>query len=223
MVAGVVLVGNSAMVTTPQGNDALFALAPQPLPSTLAASPQAHSSLPPPSPPPSPSPSLSPSPPPPPPPLQPPRKPEPGRFMTSEKVVRYFPLTEPTRSIRAAFDESPNRASDWTFSEAGARITRDQVVAWVQHDLLEGPDPFGSDGGVPVPWPGCGAGGRGCTGGTRDDQLGEGEWVGYSRRQLCYLVGRSMIGSATDGYDNGLHRYLERKSDWSTCSARTGR
>jgi len=54
-----------------------------------------------------------------------------------------------------------------------------------------------------------------------DDQLGFGQYVGYSRRQLCYIVAKSLTGAGTTGYDNGLKQYLEKHGS-QNCLPRTG-
>mmetsp|Transcript_101304 Transcript_101304/g.315740 ORF Transcript_101304/g.315740 Transcript_101304/m.315740 type:complete len:705 (-) Transcript_101304:85-2199(-) len=54
-----------------------------------------------------------------------------------------------------------------------------------------------------------------------DDQLGAGQYVGYSRRQLCFIAAKSLVGAGTAGYDNGLKQYLEEHGA-ERCLPRTG-
>lgn len=69
------------------------------------------------------------------------------------------------------------------------------VASWLKDDLLSA-DPFGGFG-VLVPWPSEGG-----------DQLGDGNWVGYSRRQVCYITAKNLMGSTPVGYDSGLNRLM---------------
>ncbi|CAE8655699.1 unnamed protein product [Polarella glacialis] len=70
------------------------------------------------------------------------------------------------------------------------------LAKWLNYDLLRS-NPFENKGGVVVPWPPSGG-----------DQLGDGGWVGYSRRQVCYITAMSFIGSKTEGYNSGLSRLM---------------
>lgn len=82
----------------------------------------------------------------------------------------------------------------------GGAWTREAVISWVQKELLGGPDPFAEySGRVPLPWPAN----RG------DDQLGPAEFVGYSRRQICFITAKSLLGAPTLGYNNGLLRFMD--------------
>jgi len=70
-----------------------------------------------------------------------------------------------------------------------------RVARWLRDDLLAS-SPF--DGvGVLVPGPESGG-----------DQLGDGGWVTYSRRQVCYITAKAYFGSTTPGYDSGLARLM---------------
>eukprot|EP00966_Prymnesium_polylepis_P182227 4221769-Prymnesium_polylepis.1 len=95
----------------------------------------------------------------PPPPSVPAVPPLPGRFATSESEVRTFTFTPARRSVQEAFDQSPNHATEWAYSEIGGAISRSAVIDWVERELLGGPNPFASHGSwqdlvfVPVPWP----------------------------------------------------------------------
>mmetsp|Transcript_62269 Transcript_62269/g.181915 ORF Transcript_62269/g.181915 Transcript_62269/m.181915 type:complete len:670 (-) Transcript_62269:187-2196(-) len=131
----------------------------------------------------------------------------PSEFVTNAEGTKTFPWSEPARTVYAAlydafgkegvenhkgmaFDESHVPKRSWT-----------EVAAWVDNELLKGPDPFKAHNGqVPVPWPSTGDG---------QDQLAPGQWVGYSRRQVCFIVAKSLLGAKTQGYNNGLQRYME--------------
>eukprot|EP00929_Paragymnodinium_shiwhaense_P001205 TRINITY_DN101427_c0_g1_i1.p1 TRINITY_DN101427_c0_g1~~TRINITY_DN101427_c0_g1_i1.p1 ORF type:complete len:750 (+),score=136.75 TRINITY_DN101427_c0_g1_i1:64-2313(+) len=150
-----------------------------------------------------------------------------GAFMTSEKNVRRFQWTWRTRSVKAAMTMSFPRDydwKDWQFKELDTAqfVTATQLHDWVEKDLLGGPDPFteseGTNKSVPIPWP--------TTSHHKEkeleDQLGEGHFVAYSRRQVCYIAARSLVGSNTAGYANGLLRFLQKDVEWARCSAQTG-
>ena len=70
-----------------------------------------------------------------------------------------------------------------------------EVARWLQDELLPS-SPFGQHGML-VPWPE-----------EDNDQLGHGGWVGYSRRQVCYLTAKSFFGARARGYDAGLFRLM---------------
>lgn len=94
------------------------------------------------------------------------------------------------------------------------------VVTWVETELLGGTDPFVAFGGrVPVPHTASNA--QGGKFSTARDQLQHGQWVGYSRRQVCYLVAKSLMGAETIGYQNGLVRFMH-KSVYGKCTAAAG-
>ncbi|CAK9002380.1 unnamed protein product [Durusdinium trenchii] len=44
-----------------------------------------------------------------------------------------------------------------------------------------------------------------------EDQLLPGEYVGYTRRQVCYLAAKALMGATFDGYNDGLSRYLSKE------------
>ena len=69
------------------------------------------------------------------------------------------------------------------------------VARWLQQELLPS-SPFGQYSML-VPWPE-----------EDDDQLGHGGWVGYSRRQVCYLTAKSYLGAKARGYNAGLFRLM---------------
>ena len=60
-------------------------------------------------------------------------------------------------------------------------LSASDVARWLQDELLP-TSPFGQYGML-VPWPE-----------EDNDQLGHGGWVGYSRRQVCYLTAKSLLG-----------------------------
>jgi len=70
------------------------------------------------------------------------------------------------------------------------------TVEFIDGDLLK-TSPFGSDG-VILPWPEAG-----------NDQLGDGGWVGYTRRQVCYITAQTFLGATTPGYSSGLARLMK--------------
>jgi len=139
-----------------------------------------------------------------------------SRFITSHSNVRSFLWTSATRSFdRAIADAFPGGHAVTGFGEGrpGLDLSTGAFVAWVESDLLGGPDPFAAhDGRVPLPWP------QGSE--YDDDQVGLGNYVAYSRRQLCFIVAKSLTGAATDGYANGLKRFLEKRA--GSCFPRTG-
>jgi len=129
-----------------------------------------------------------------------------GAFATGPSPdQRTFPWTAPTRSVEDAFQVSfPDGA--WepiSFKEGrGVTITKPVLLQWVEEDLLGGSDPFVDHGGrVPVPFP--------PQEGEAPDQVPPGHWVTYSRRQVCFIAAKSLIGANTDGYANGFLRFLE--------------
>jgi len=141
----------------------------------------------------------------------------PGEYMTSEAETRTFAWGKPVRTVREAFaDAFPGGNDSWvdiSFTDGGVTVTEALLVAWIEHDLLGGPSPFSAHGGkVPVPWPNMPG---------LEDQLGPGQWASYSRRQVCYMVAQSLVGAGTEGYANGLLRYLEKVAN-SGCQARKG-
>ena len=139
-------------------------------------------------------------------------------FTTSENV-RTFAWTAPTLTVRKALANAyPDRiARGWRFDEINTTLAWDDLVAWVQAELLGGVDPFAEAAGrgrVPVPWPAD----------RKEDNLPAGGYVGYSRRQLCFLVAKAMIGARADGYNSGLARFLSKRPGWvgANCTPRQG-
>jgi len=74
-----------------------------------------------------------------------------------------------------------------------------RVARWLRDDLLASSPFFFEEGAVGVLVPGPESGG---------DQLGDGGWVTYSRRQVCYITAKAYFGSTTPGYDSGLARLM---------------
>lgn len=113
-----------------------------------------------------------------------------GEFLTNAEATRAFAWTATTRSAQEAMEITFPRSAGWAngcFWEGGCRegkvMTQEVVAKWVEGELLGGPDPFVGHGGkVPVPWPS-----QTDTG----DQLGDGQYVGYSRRQVCFIVAKA--------------------------------
>lgn len=79
-------------------------------------------------------------------------------------------------------------------------LSAGEVARWLQRELLA-TSPFGQFGML-VPWPE-----------EDDDQLGHGGWVGYSRRQVCYLTAKSYLGAKARGYNAGLFRLMSMCPD----------
>lgn len=139
---------------------------------------------------------------------QKPREPDEMGFLTSAERTLALEWTPTTRTVAEALEITFPKQAGWPnacFREAGCTALRDsmqqrKVALWVERDLLAGPDPFGASGGqVLVPQP---------TANDTGDQLDEGHYAVYSRRQVCFIVAKSLLGAGTVGYDNGLARIL---------------
>jgi len=142
-------------------------------------------------------------------------------FRTNAAKVKAFGWTTPSMSLQASADMAFPGGAGWTdiaFDEAAGRTwTLPAVVEWVSQELFGGPDPFAEHGGaVPVPYTALDA--QGGKFSTPRDQLEPGQYVTYSRRQVCYIVAKSLIGSKTAGYGNGLERFLH-KDVYGKCTA----
>lgn len=129
-----------------------------------------------------------------------------GAYITNAEGTQVFAWGAPTRTAEASWNDAFPGNYGWSnvqFAEQKAGSgswTREAVLAWVKTELLGGPDPFAAQGGqVPVPWPAA----------PGDDQLGPGQYVAYSRRQVCFITAKSLLGSQTLGYNNGLLRFME--------------
>ncbi|CAE7625919.1 EMB2654 [Symbiodinium pilosum] len=123
----------------------------------------------------------------------------------------------PTPSVRgeaAYFSSRESKSFEWTRLEVSHTIIENalkapfhngwptpfglsasDVARWLQDELLP-TSPFGQYGML-VPWPE-----------EDNDQLGHGGWVGYSRRQVCYLTAKSYLGAKAHGYNAGLFRLM---------------
>lgn len=112
-----------------------------------------------------------------------------GTYITN-RASKALGWTEPMFTIEEAL--LAPFGSGWT-SPFGLSVS--QLASWISTELLPS-DPFGN-GGVLVPWPDAGG-----------DQLGDGGWVGYSRRQVCYITAKTITGCKTSGYDSGFARLL---------------
>mmetsp|Transcript_28779 Transcript_28779/g.46202 ORF Transcript_28779/g.46202 Transcript_28779/m.46202 type:complete len:622 (+) Transcript_28779:55-1920(+) len=112
-----------------------------------------------------------------------------GAFI-SNREYRAFQWTQTTSSVEEMLQAPFNGGWPMPFG-----LSLKEVADFVKYDLLAS-SPFG-DFGVLLPWPQSG-----------DDQLGDGGWVGYSRRQVCYITAQSLLGAKTLGYDSGLARLM---------------
>mmetsp|Transcript_120798 Transcript_120798/g.313649 ORF Transcript_120798/g.313649 Transcript_120798/m.313649 type:complete len:675 (+) Transcript_120798:49-2073(+) len=136
-----------------------------------------------------------------------------GGGFVSNAQPKTFAWSAPTTTVAAAAEAAFPGGVGWTditFTEgSGQALTLQGVISWVENVLLNGPDPFVAGGGeVPVPYTAPPA--QGGKFSTPRDQLEPGQWVGYSRRQVCFIVAKSLIGSKTIGYDNGLVRFMHK-------------
>lgn len=144
----------------------------------------------------------------------------PSEYVTNAEGTRTFAWSPHVRtvyeSLYDAFGNEGVKAQEpMAFAESSVgKRTWPEVANWVDKELINGPDPFAaSNNQVPVPWP---------TSGDGHDQLAPGQWVGYSRRQVCFIVAKSLLGSKTPGYNNGLARYMEMPgSKPKGCTPRT--
>lgn len=150
-----------------------------------------------------------------------------GRFMTNAATVKTFEWGPAARSSTAAAElafPGGARWQDLAFAEgAGPAWTLAAVVRWVDEELLGGPDPFAAEGAGAVPVPYTAPNSQGGKFPTPRDQLEPGQWVAYSRRQVCYIVAKSFVGSETVGYANGLLRFMHKQVGGPTgCTAAGG-
>lgn len=110
------------------------------------------------------------------------------------------------RSLIDAFKDAFPNEKDWWATSFPASNHPDKtwwwqdVVYWAQYELLNRTNHTFPDGKVPIPVAKHG-----------DDQLDPGHYVGYTRRQVCYLAAAALTGAEVDGYANGLTRYLSKK------------
>jgi len=135
-----------------------------------------------------------------------------GLAITNVENIKTFKWTAPKRKVSEAFEDAfGGGISFWNtvFDEATVKtpVTKTSVVRWVEDELLGGPDPFAEMGGVPVPWD------VPTTWRPPGDQLLPDQYIGYSRRQLCFIVAKSLIGSNTKSYNNGLMRFLHHSGE----------
>jgi len=141
-------------------------------------------------------------------------------FLSNANEIRTFTWTKPTRTVLEAFQAAFPQANTFfaaTFEEGydgTGTYSWSHVVSWVDVELLKGLDPFDEyDGKVPIPWDATSEEG---------DQLAPGQYVGYSRRQVCYIVAKSLVGASLDGYDHGLKRFMFKKNRFGNCEAQSG-
>lgn len=123
-------------------------------------------------------------------------------------AVKTFQWTQPVRTLEEAIDGAYGdrgwQQVEFTEGLPGP-ITKGALVDWVTSELLGGPGAFAGHGGrVPVPWPDPEPGQK-----YIEDQLPPGHWVAYSRRQVCAIAAQALMGATTEGYANGLSRYLD--------------
>jgi len=112
-----------------------------------------------------------------------------GAFITNRNSTA-FTWSSPTVSATAALTAAFGNGWSMPFG-----LSLESVAHWLETDLLA-TSPFGGSG-VLVPWPQ-----------SDDDQLGFGGWVGYSRRQVCYIAAQTFLGATTPGYNSGLERLM---------------
>jgi len=140
-----------------------------------------------------------------------------GRFAAAEQRVRTFAWDATAWTVEEALNQTFPGKDGWVdlhYRETNTSVTWEGLTGWIDEELLGGPDPFAEHGGrVPLPWP---AGEE-----ATMDQLAQGQWVAYSRRQVCYIVAKSLLGAGTRGYANGLLRLLDKKPEWGNCTPRT--
>lgn len=134
-------------------------------------------------------------------------------YLTNAGTSATFAWTAPTQTVEAAMQTAFPGGRGWnatTFTEGGGGAwTLSAVAAWVNRELLGGVDPFAAHGGqVPVPHTAPKA--QGGKFPTPRDQLEPGQWVAYSRRQVCFIVAKSLTGAGTAGYQNGLVRFMHK-------------
>lgn len=84
-----------------------------------------------------------------------------------------------------------------TFAEGNGIAAAASVSAYTK-ELLTGESPFGGPPGtVKIP-----------SGGSGTDQLNWGEYVAYSRRQVCYIAANIVAGNAAAAYASGLSKLI---------------
>lgn len=130
-------------------------------------------------------------------------------YVTSSPSSNVYQWGGTSRSAQDAFNDAFNpsdRDTAWTdlvFDENPETVwTPAALTEWVEEELLSNKwaRPY-LEAADQVQVPALG---------SADDQLAPGQYVGYSRRQLCIIVAKSLLGAGTNGYKNGLHRLLEK-------------
>jgi len=127
-----------------------------------------------------------------------------SKFVSNAKVM-YVNWTQEEKSIPKALEETFPDGHGWipTRFQEGGDTTKEwywqDVAWWVKNQLLGNKSPF--EDGVPIP----------DSGSNDTDQLNPGEYVAYTRRQVCYIAAKSLLGAGTSGYNNGLKRYLHER------------
>jgi len=121
-----------------------------------------------------------------------------GAYISSResKSFEWTELRVSESSIEEAL-KAPFAKSSWPMPFG---LSAGDVARWLQRELLS-TSPFGQFGML-VPWPE-----------EDNDQLGHGGWVGYSRRQVCYLTAKSYLGAKARGYNAGLFRLMSMCPD----------
>jgi len=134
--------------------------------------------------------------------------------LVANTEMEWFKFNKGTRTLSEAFKDSfPDEHSWWAtaFLESNKPKKKwywQDVIYWVEDELVKKTDEGNATfaafqaGEVHVPIPQR----------SKDDQLDEGSYVGYTRRQVCYLAAKALTGAHLDGsYRNGLTRYLSKK------------
>eukprot|EP00435_Cladocopium_sp_Y103_P060348 s1080_g22.t1 len=139
------------------------------------------------------------------------------KVLTGAKVTT-LSWGKPTRTVKQSLEDAFPRNvypdgfwSNFSYTHSPLQqITGKSLADWVKTELLGGPSPFSeTDGKVPVPL-------------KQDNRPGldELQYVGYTRRQLCYIVAKILIGSDTLKFQNGLKAFLDREGP-NGCIPRT--
>ncbi|CAK0840224.1 unnamed protein product [Prorocentrum cordatum] len=133
--------------------------------------------------------------------------PESGLLTNAE--FRWFKWTPLKRTAEESILDAFRFGMGWAnarFTEGregpAQAMTKEYVADWVANQLLR-VNPFGKDDAVPVPL----------------SPLKQGHFVGYTRRQVCYIVAQSLLGARTEGYDSFLARYLDGEDECGADSA----
>lgn len=124
-------------------------------------------------------------------------------FMSSSPS-KTFEWKDDKRTLKQALDLGFQDVGGWkevTFTDGFIPwISEDLLLTWIENELIGENGPFATfKGKVPLPYPET----------KGPDQVDPDQWVAYSRRQVCYIAAKSLLGAELDGYANGLVRMLE--------------